>query len=355
MEDDNRQSDKIIEQAQIYKVEFRVGSRNYIYIGLDTKCDPNYFGSSLVIYHYERVFGDSLFQKEILEELSNISYTELCAVEQKYIREAKAYAQKNNCHSINYTGANRRESGPKIDIPVLGEQIINEAKLIGLELRMASQKMGIMKPTYPPPPFDKASGGGMHIETNYGLKRIGFSFFRERGSDHNIGLATAILRDLEFDDDSISTLGPADLSDYQYVLAIHNSRDPKHLADLFKRLVDMIVQHPEQFINEPSKRNAPQGWNKPLPEKNKVAQARASCGGSDYTIIRYKDSSIRIIKDGEDNPVDNSKSLLREINKEHDLGFTEEDFKQTRIIGKRMIDLLNSIQLTSDKINKATN
>ena len=101
MEDDNRQSDKIIEQAQIYKVEFTVGSRDYIYIGLDTKCDPNYFGSSLVIYHYERVFTKSLFEKEILEELSNISYAELCSVEQKYIRESKEYAKKNNCNSIN--------------------------------------------------------------------------------------------------------------------------------------------------------------------------------------------------------------------------------------------------------------
>jgi hypothetical protein len=262
---------------------------------LDTKCDPNYFGSSLVIYHYERVFGDSLFEKEILEELSNISYTELCAVEQQFIRESKAYAQKNNCHSINYTGANRRESGPKIDIPVLGEKIINEAKLIDLDLRMASLKLGIMKPTFPPPPFDKASGGGMHIETNYGLKRIGFSFFRERGSDHNIGLATGILRDLEFDDDSISTLGPADLSDYQYVLGIHNSSDPKHLAGLFKRLVDMIVQHPEQFINETSSRNTTPGGNKPLSEKDKVAEARASCGGSYYTIKRYKDNCLHMM------------------------------------------------------------
>ena len=307
---------------------------------MDTKCDPNYFGSSLVIYHYERVFGDSLFEKEILEELSNISYTELCAVEQKYIRESKAYAKENNCHSINYTGANRRESGPKIDVPVLGEQIINEAKLLGLELRMASLKLGCIKPSLPPPPFDKSSGGGMHIETNYGLRRIGFSFFRERGSDHNIGLATAILRDLEFDDDSISTLGPADLSDFQYVLGIHNSRDPKHLADLFKRLVDMIVQHPEQFINETSSRNTTPGWNKPLPEKDKVAEARASCGGSYYTIKRYKDNSIRVIKDGETNPVDSTVFLLREINEEHDLGFTEEDFQRTRKSGRRMIDML---------------
>ena len=88
----------------------------------------------------------------------------------------------------------------------------------------------------------------MHIETNYGLKRIGFSFFRERGSDHNIGLATAILRDLEFDDDSISTIGS--LEDYQLVMAVHNSRDPKHLADLFKRLVDMVRFQPTTFLND---------------------------------------------------------------------------------------------------------
>jgi hypothetical protein len=346
MEDHNKQSDKIIEQAQIYKVEFTVGSRNYIYIGLDTKCDPNYFGSSLIIYHYERVFGDSLFQKEILEELSDVPYRELCSVEQKHIRESKEFAKKNNYYSINYTGSNRRESGPKIDIPVLGEQIINEAKIIGLELRMASRQRGLIKPTFPPPPFDKASGGGMHIETHYGLKRIGFSFFRERGSDHNIGLATAILRDLEFDDDSISTLGPADLSDYQYVLAIHNSRDPKHLADLFKRLVDMVLQHPEQFINEPSNHNLPQGWNKPLPEIYKVDQARVSCGDIDYTIKRYKDNSIRIIKDGETDPVNNTKDAMRDINEEHNLGFTKDNFfnLNTRVIGKRMIDLLNSIR-----------
>ena len=308
---------------------------------MDTKCDPNYFGSSLVIYHYERVFGDSLFQKEILEELSDIPYRELCSVEQKHIRESKEFAKKNNYYSINYTGSNRRESGPKIDVLVLGQQIINEAKLIGLDLRMASVGMGVIKPTFPPPPFGEA---GMHIETNYGLKRIGFSFLRERGSDHNIGLATAILRDLEFDDDSISTIGPADLSDYQSVMAIHNSRDPKHLADLFKRLVDMVVQHPEQFINEPSSRNATPGWNKPLPEEDKVAQARASCGGTDYTIIRYKNSSIRIIKDSETDPVNNTKSVMREINEEYGLGFTEEDFRKlnTRTIGKRMIDLLNN-------------
>ena len=64
-------------RAQIYQVEFSVGDINYIYIGLDTKCDPEYFGSSLVIYHYQKVFGNSLFKKTILEDLTDISMTDL--------------------------------------------------------------------------------------------------------------------------------------------------------------------------------------------------------------------------------------------------------------------------------------
>ena len=295
---------------------------------MDTKCDPNYFGSSLVIYHYERVFGDSIFQKEILEELSNIPYRELCSVEQKHIRESKEFAKKNNYYSINYTGSNRRESGPKIDIPVLGEQIINEAKLIDLDLRMASRKMGIMKPTFPPSPFDKASGGGMHIETNYGLRRIGFSFFRERGSDHNIGLATAILRDLEFDDESISTTGPADLSDYQYVLATHNSVDPKHIANLYNRLVDLVIEHPDKFINKPIKVSMPSGRNKPLNDEDLELEVSISYKNDDYIIKRYDDTSIRVIKVGEPKPLDNTRGFIRDIAEEYRLNFKTEDFKK---------------------------
>ena len=74
-----------------------------------------------------------------------------------------------------------------------------------------------------------------------------------------------------------------------------------------------------------------------------IDQAGVLCGGNDYTIIRYKDASIRIIKKGETDPVKNSKDLLRRINEEHDLGLKEEDFKKlnTRAIGKRIIDLWN--------------
>ena len=54
---------KIFSKAEIYQVTFKVGIKKYIYIGLDTKCDPNYYGSSLVIYHYERVYSAKIFDK----------------------------------------------------------------------------------------------------------------------------------------------------------------------------------------------------------------------------------------------------------------------------------------------------
>jgi len=300
-------------RAQIYQVEFSVGDINYIYIGLDTKCDPEYFGSSLVIYHYQKVFGKSLFKKTILEDLTDISMTDLCSIEQRYIKESKKHAKSSNQHSINYTGQNRGDSGPKIDVSVLGKAIIEEAQKLGLSLRMASLKLGIIKPTYPPAPFNRASGGGMHIETNYGLKRIGFSFFKKRGSDNNIGVATSILRQLEFDDDSISVLGPADLSDYQYVLAIHNSQDPKHIADLFKRLIELVEINTDLFANDSNDQN------KSLPKKDIIESVDLHLRNQIYTLIRYKRGYIRIIKEGMIKPMPNTKGILREVDKEYNL------------------------------------
>ena len=82
MEMDSSKEDKLEEKAQIYQVEFFVNNNNYIYIGSDTKCDPNYYGSSLIIYHYQKVYGDRLFKKTILEDLTNISHSDLCSIEQ---------------------------------------------------------------------------------------------------------------------------------------------------------------------------------------------------------------------------------------------------------------------------------
>ena len=259
--------------------------------------------------------------------------TDLCSIEQRYIKESKKHAKSNNQHSINYTGQNRGDSGPKIDVAVLGKEIIEEALKVDLNLRMASLVNGIMKPIYPPVPFNRASGGGMHIETNYGLKRIGFSFFKKRGSDNNIGVATSILRQLEFDDDSISVLGPADMSDYQYVLAIHNSRDPKHIADLFKRLIELVEINADLFTNDSNDQN------KSLPKKDIVDSIDVFLSSQKYTLIRYKRGYIRIIREGMINPMPNTKTILRQIDKEYNLKI---EFKSsnTQKAGKTIIERL---------------
>jgi len=275
-----------------------------------------------------------LFKKTILEDLTNISYADLCSIEQRYIKDSKKHAKSRNQHSVNYTGQNRRDSGPKIDVAVLGKEIIEEASKIDLNLRMASLVGGIMKPTHPPAPFDKASGGGMHIETNYGLKRIGFSFFKQRGSDNNIGLATSILRQLEFDDDSISVLGPPDLTDYQYVLAIHNSQDPKHIADLFKRLVQLVKINSELFTNDTNDNN------KSLPKKDMLDSQDVFLDGQKYTLIRYKRGYIRIIREGMIKPMPNSKSILRKIVKEYNLNIESKSWDQTQRAGRVILEKL---------------
>jgi hypothetical protein len=112
--------------------------------------------------------------------------------------------------------------------------------------------------------------------------------------------------------------------------------------DLFKETTDAL-----QKSND-----AIEGRNKPLPKQDIVVQARASCGGSDYTIIRYKDYSIRIIKDGETDPVKNTRAIMSEINDEYDLGFVGHTWNgqkvNTRSQGKRMIDLLNNRKETDE-------
>ena len=95
----------------------------------------------------------------------------------------------------------------------------------------------------------------MHIETSHGLNRIGFSFLRHRGSDNNIGLAKNILKNLEFAEDSIEILGSP--SDYQSVMASHNSSDSIVIANLYKRLVDMVWDQSQLFSNEPMDHSKP--------------------------------------------------------------------------------------------------
>ena len=62
---------------------------SFRYIGLDTKCDPHYLGSSTVLKWWIKLLGREYFKKEILHECDgDMSY--LCRVEQSYIQEHDA-------------------------------------------------------------------------------------------------------------------------------------------------------------------------------------------------------------------------------------------------------------------------
>ena len=322
------------ETAQIYQTKFNVGDKKYIYVGLDTKCDPAYIGSSLVIHHYREVYGISLFRKKVLKELKNITMTQLCTIEQEYIRKSKEEAKKDGTHSINYTGANRRESGPQIDVLKVGPKVISAAKDLGLNLYM-TKKTRRLKPTAPPPPFDSASGNGMHIETSPGLSKIGFSFLKHRGSDNNIALAKIILNELEFDEDSIHESGSS--SDYQYYMVFHKSQDPKYIAGLYKRLVDKVWEHSKLFSNEPMDHNGT------LPAEDIEQQHDVTISSGNYKIIRYKGDYIRIYKEDNESAEKNSKEVLRAVDIEYGLEIEDKEWAQTQRAGRAVLKKLNVI------------
>jgi hypothetical protein len=72
-------------KAQIYLTTCTHPDFEYVkYIGLDTKCDDNYLGSSAVLKWLIKRVGRSYFKKEILKTVSG-SMSELCNVEQSYI------------------------------------------------------------------------------------------------------------------------------------------------------------------------------------------------------------------------------------------------------------------------------
>lgn len=338
MQSSDQQPAKIFDKAQIYRVTFNVGDKKYVYVGLDTNCDPNYYGSSLVIYHYQKIFGTSLFEpKEILEELTNLTMSEICQRERKYIRQTKLLVSKDKAmHSINYTGQNRRDSGPRINISLVGRQVVAEAKQIGLELDFVDEKQGVIKPTNPPPPFGRLSRG-MHIETYSGLKRIGFSFLTHRSSGSNLSVATAILMQLGFDRSLISETGSK--KDYMRVMATHNLQEPKQIAALYKNLVTLTQDQSRLFSNEPA------DVNKNLPEKDILEKASVEIERGKFLIKRYKGNFIRIYKEGSKSAMPNTKAVLVDVNLEYDFQIDERDWGNTQKAGKAILRKLKSLKL----------
>lgn len=101
--------DTPINQAQIYEVTFSIDGKNMIYVGQDLKCEDSYFGSSLVIYHFQKLYGKEIFTKRIIEDLTNITKGEINDIESKYINASKkSIEDKDDWFSINYTGENQR-------------------------------------------------------------------------------------------------------------------------------------------------------------------------------------------------------------------------------------------------------
>ena len=103
--------DVLINRAQIYEVTFSVDGKNMIYIGQDLKCEDSYFGSSLIIYHFKKIYGEEIFNKRIIEDLSNLTKGEINDLEIEHISKAKELIRdRENWFSINYTGLNQRQS-----------------------------------------------------------------------------------------------------------------------------------------------------------------------------------------------------------------------------------------------------
>jgi len=307
-----------------------------VYIGLDTKCDPKYFGSSLIIHHYQRVYGSKIFTKEILRKLTNISLPDLCTIEQGEIRKSQLSLKKTREFSINYTGQNQRDTSSLSEVKDLASNLIKEAKLLKIPLKIADKGAIIIKPTQPPFPFGKGTGG-MHIETKSRLREIGFAFYKEKGSDTNLGVATAILKKLEeFSDDDINLSGNQD--NYQYVMATHNSKDPVLLANLYKRLLDFVKEDSSLFVIESSSKNLP------ISEKEKIEEAPVKIHQGHYLIKRYKRGRIRIMRGPNWNkPINNSKEILRMVDAQYNLEIAPKYWLQTQAAGKEILSELAKI------------
>ncbi|MAI59559.1 MAG: hypothetical protein CMM92_00880 [Rickettsiales bacterium] len=99
-----RKKTDIIEEAEIYKVTFSIENKKYVYVGQDSFCAGEnwYFGSSLVIHHYEEVFGRKIFNKKILLTVKHKTLEELNSIERKHILESQNEAKSNGWHSVNY-------------------------------------------------------------------------------------------------------------------------------------------------------------------------------------------------------------------------------------------------------------
>ena len=229
-----RKAEDIIPRADIYKVEFEVEGNRYVYVGQDSKCQKDYYGSSLIMFHYEAVFGAKIFNKSYLgKKLKNIKLWKLNELESKYIREEKIKAEKAGVFSINNTGKNQRITS--IENTLKNRTlIIEEANLLGLNLEVKGDgKRGVLEPGKTYPHITK----GMHIQINRRLNGLGFTFSKKEATDKNMGLAREVIRELNYEPQD-STDG-----DYSLVMAMHGLKDPAELAKEFYNLLEISYKY----------------------------------------------------------------------------------------------------------------
>lgn len=112
----------IYKDAEIYLVECTHPDYTHLrYLGLDTKKDPNYLGSSTVGKWWINYLGRRYFRKSILETITG-TMGECCALEQKYILQHNAVKSPNY---FNMNGERKRSSVE--DMPVSLEYVVNPA------------------------------------------------------------------------------------------------------------------------------------------------------------------------------------------------------------------------------------
>ena len=93
--------------AEIYLTSCTHPDYSFIrYLGLDTKKDKNYLGSSVVLKWFISLIGRSYFKKQILETVSG-SMRDCCELEQKYILQHDAVRDPNY---LNMNGGKQRLS-----------------------------------------------------------------------------------------------------------------------------------------------------------------------------------------------------------------------------------------------------
>lgn len=97
----------IYKDAEIYLTECIHPDFNHLkYLGLDTKKDPNYLGSSVTLKWWINYLGRRYFTKTVLETITG-TMRECCELEQKYILEHNAVKSPNY---FNMNGEKLRSS-----------------------------------------------------------------------------------------------------------------------------------------------------------------------------------------------------------------------------------------------------